>query len=171
MSSRNLNELKRMQHNQNISKRSAEETKLIEHSWNEVGNIYNSIANAIVTIGQNVNIAIQSINEASNIDKQEIILTVNGIRRDLEAFTTDLLTIYNAHKDHSGIVNGEDELALCISVFNDYTILSDRLNAVMFPAMLTVTESLAEVAQQAQQVVIPVTIDGEVVIESQHNQD
>jgi len=68
-------------------------------------------------------------------------------------------------------VNGEDELALCISVFNDYTILSDRLNAVMFPAMLTVTESLAEVAQQAQQVVIPVTIDGEVVIESQHNQD
>jgi len=56
MSSRNLNELKRMQHNQNISKRSAEETKLIEHSWNEVGNIYNSIANAIVTIGQNVNI-------------------------------------------------------------------------------------------------------------------
>lgn len=167
----NVRELKIMQQRQSASKAS-KGRKLIEHSWSEVDDLYTVVATSLVDIAISINSAIQQINSLGYVDNQELIVAINGVKRDLESFTSELQHIKAGHENHSGIIRGEDELALCLSIFNDYTVLSDRFRAVVFPTMLTITEHLAD-AIGAIRNTEPVTIDGvaEVIVEDSPIED
>jgi len=121
-----------------------EETKS-KQSWSDVDAIYNTIASSIVEIGSNINDCIRIINQNGGNANNELVITVNGLTRDIEEFSKDLLKIKKRHEGFFGLVNDDNELALCLSVFNDYVILNDRFKAIIFQPILTITEFMADI--------------------------
>lgn len=131
------------------ARRLQKQAKKQEQTWQQVDDIYQTIAVGIVDILGNVNEAIKFINLVGTANNNELVVTVNGIKRDVESFTQDLLKIKKRHDGYSGIIKNEDELALSFSVFEDYAMLHDRLKAIIFTPMLTISEFLAEASDKA----------------------
>jgi hypothetical protein len=119
-----------------------------EQNWSQVEDIYRAVAEGIVDVVRNINDAIQLINTVGVgvDDVHEMVIVTTGIRRDVEAFTSDLVKIHNRHSNYTGVITDADELALCLSVFNDYVTLNDRFRAIIFTPMLSITEFLADAA-------------------------
>lgn len=111
-------------------------------TWEQLEDMYQATGAGIVEIGTQVNEAIKSINEIGIVGDQELVVTVNGLTRDIEMFSEDLLKIRGRHSDMSGVVKDGEDLVLCLSCFEDYYALNGRLKAVIFPALLTVTDAL-----------------------------
>lgn len=116
----------------------------IQQKWDEIDGIYTEIAQGIYQIGVEVNGAIRLINSLGIHKDVELATSVRGMTRDIEEFSQGLLKIKGRHEGMSGRVKDSEELALLLSVFEDYTALNNRFRAVVFPVMLTVTERLAQ---------------------------
>lgn len=111
-------------------------------TWEQLEDMYQATGSGIIEIGEQVNEAIRSINEIGITGDQELVVTVNGLTRDIGMFSEDLLKIRGRHSDMSGVVKDGEDLILCLSCFEDYYALNGRLKAVIFPALLTVTDAL-----------------------------
>lgn len=123
------------------------ELKLIEQSWSEVDAIYDSIAQGIIEIAQNINNAVRMIAQYGYGNNKELIITTKGLERDLLEISGDLKKIKERHADQSGVISTEEEFTLSLSVFSDYHVLSDRFKSVVFSPMLTITEFMSEVME------------------------
>ena len=138
-----------------------------KQNWEELNDLYFTVAQSIVIVGENINESIKTINSIGMSDNKELIVSIDGLRRDIESFTSDLIKIKKRHEGKTGVINDGDDLALCFSIFNDYIILNDRFKAIVFPVVLTVTEHLAEAVDtyKANQALLntPATIEGEVI--------
>lgn len=134
------------------------ELKLIEQSWSEVDAIYDSIAQGIIEIAQNINNAVQMIAQYGYGSNKELIVTTKGLERDLLEISGDLKKIKERHADQTGLISTEEEFALSLSVFSDYHVLSDRFKSVVFSPMLTITEFMSEImeAEKKKEQQIPV---------------
>ena len=135
--------------------------QLIKQSWSEVDDIYNSIAEGIITVANEVNGAISLLTKYGYENNKEMIVTTNGLNRDLLQFTDELKQIKSRHSDKTGTIDSENEYALSCSVFSDYHILSDRFRAIIFSPMLTITEFLAEIADKINQPTEEALTDGQ----------
>lgn len=129
------------------SVRTTSELKLIQQSWSEVDAIYDSIALGIVEIAQNINNAVQMIAQHGYGTNKELIVTTKGLERDLLEISGDLKKIKERHADQNGLIDTEEEFALSLSVFSDYSVLSDRFKSVVFSPMLTITEFMSEIME------------------------
>lgn len=127
--------------------RTTSELKLIQQSWSEVDAIYDSIALGIIEIAQNVNNAVQMIAQYGYGSNKELIVTTKGLERDLLEISGDLKKIKERHADQNGLIDNEEEFALSLSVFSDYSVLSDRFKSVVFSPMLTITEFMSEIME------------------------
>lgn len=114
----------------------------LSQNWDQIDALYSTIAHGIVEIGTKVNDAVRVINASPGKVDNGLVITVNGITSDLNAFTNDLVTIKKRHEGQAGLVQDGEELTLCLSVFSDYMELNDRFRGVMFPSMLTMTEGV-----------------------------
>lgn len=116
----------------------------IQQNWKQIDDIYESIATGIVSVASEVNQAIRAINLLGINSNAELAINVRSLTRDLETYSHDMVVIKERHKNFSGPVKDGEELALCLSVFEDYVALNDRFRANVFPVVITVTEFLAE---------------------------
>ena len=116
----------------------------IEQSWSEVDDISQSVAEGIVDIASNINSCIQFINTVNGNFDKGLIVTINGVKRDIKSLVDDLVKIKKRHTGMVGIIKDEEELGLCLSVFNDYVILNDRFRAIIFPSALSITEAFGD---------------------------
>ncbi|MCK9516992.1 MAG: hypothetical protein M0Q87_13285 [Ottowia sp.] len=117
-----------------------------KQTWEDVDNLYNAIAQAIISIGEQVNQCVRTINEA-DISSKEIVVTINGITNDINSFTNDLIKIKKRHEGKSGDIENENDHALSVSVYTDYVTLQERVTGLTFSNMLTVTEYFNEAAE------------------------
>ncbi len=125
----------------------------VKQRWEEIEGIYQASAEGIVDVGVQINNCVDLIRRVPCSNQQEVIDTVNGVKRDLESFTTQLIDLHKLHEGKTGIINDPDELALCIQIYNQYIAFSDRFKSVIFPIVLTITEAYSEsqAIQQQQQ--------------------
>lgn len=114
-----------------------------KQTWEDVDNLYNAIAQAIISIGEQVNQCVRTITEA-DISSKEIVVTINGITNDINSFTDDLVKIKQRHEGKSGFIENENDHALSVSVYTDYVTLQERVTGLTFSNMLTVTEYFNE---------------------------
>lgn len=114
-----------------------------QQTWSELDDLYKTVAESIFDIGLKVNVAIRQINALGIKRNNEIAISVKGLTRDIEEFSEGLLRIKSRHEGFTGPVKDSEELALCLSVFEDYQALNLRFKAVVFPVMLTIAEYLA----------------------------
>ena len=122
-------------------------TAATTQNWDEIEQIYHSIAKGIVDIATEVNDSIKVINAMGITENKELEIAIRGLSGDIEALTKDMVAIHGRHEGFTGPVKDGDELVICLGVFNDYTILNDRFRAVVFPTVLTVTEHLANAVE------------------------
>lgn len=113
-------------------------------TWEQLEGMYQTIGSGIIEMGEQVNVAVKTINDLGIVGDTMLIKTVEGLTRDIGMFTEDLIKIKARHSDMSGIVKDGEDLVLCLSCFEDYYALNSRLQAVIFPALLTVTDALME---------------------------
>lgn len=142
----------------------------VQQSWEEVDGLFQTIAEGIVNIGQEVNSSIRLMRSLGVHSNAEVAITVKGLTSDIESFAADLAKIKSRHEGFKGQIKDGEELALCLSVFNDYMVLNDRFRAVVFPAMLTVTEHLtlamAQASKNQDTLTDPTVISDAVIIET-----
>jgi hypothetical protein len=112
-------------------------------TWSSLNDIYMAIAQSIVETGEQVNQCIAMIRSAGIENNKELSISVNGLTRDITAYTETLLQINAQHSKYSGDVKNGDELALCLSLYEDYLALHNRMRANTLPVILTVTEHLS----------------------------
>lgn len=115
-----------------------------KQNWNELDTLYEAIGTGILDIGTQVNDAIRLITTLGITNNAELAISVNGLTRDIEQYTKDLIHIRSHHKDKSGFVVDGADLALSLTLFDDYRGLHERFRANVFPVMLTVSEHLAD---------------------------
>lgn len=126
-------------------KRRAKFAKRNTQTWEDLEEVYTALAEGVgVTAVELFNI-VKKIQEEKIPTTAEFNISINGISRDLNDISKDLATIHDAHKQYSGPIKDQDELALCLSLFTDYANLGDLFNSVTFNPMLTVSEFLASV--------------------------
>ena len=121
-------------------------SKVIEQSWTEVDAIYTSIAESIVEIAIGAQQHVEVLSANGYEHNAEAIIATSGLNRDLDQITNDLKSIQARHADRSGTIKPDDDYALACSVFTDYHTLSNRMQAVVFQPMLTLTEFMTEIA-------------------------
>lgn len=112
-------------------------------SWDDLNNLYEAIGSQILAIGVQVNNAIKVIMSTGISNNTELKICIDGLRRDIEMYTKDLITIKSRHNDKSGNVKDGNELAFMLSIFEEYTGMQERIQANAFPVMLTITEHLS----------------------------
>lgn len=121
-----------------------------KQTWEDLTNLYQDIGGGIIRIGSEVNSALAVINPHIDLiskEKQdELKTTIAGLSSDLTKFSGDLRVIYDSHSKMSGPIS-EDDYSVNLEIFNSYVLLQDQIKALIFPAMLTVTEKMLEVQQ------------------------
>jgi hypothetical protein len=141
MSKPHLEHLKKIQRNTAINARPNSE--VFDNSWSEVEGMYETMSLSLIDVSVSVNehIKILNLNNAYQ-NNVELVTTVNGLTRDLEAFSKSLIAIKERHSGYNGAIVNDDELALCIDVFNEYVSLFDVFKNITFLPLLTITEFL-----------------------------
>lgn len=139
--------------------------------WKEVDALYFNIAHSLVELLEQVKTVAEVFKQEADLVSKETIITINGINSDINAFSDDLVKIRERHKGKTGFIDpASEDMILCLSVYNDYVILSDRLKALTFPAMLTLTEAMMEIADrkkaQDPNVVTDVEVKTPVLVET-----
>ncbi len=94
------------------------DTPIIEitQSWDDIDNIYQAVAESIISIAGEINQTIRVINELGMHSNKELEVAMNGLQGDIEMFTRDMVNIRNRHAGMS----------------------------LVFPIVTTVTEHLAD---------------------------
>lgn len=113
-------------------------------TWEQIDSMYEGIGEYILVMGEEVNNAVKVISLLGISGNVELTTSVRGLTNDIESYTKDLISLKSRHTDKSGPVQDGDDLVLCLSCFEDYFALNERIRANMFPIMLTVTEYLQE---------------------------
>jgi hypothetical protein len=117
--------------------------------WREVDELYFSIAHSIVGVLTEVETVAQVFRLEPDLVSKETIVTINSLNSDLNKFSEDLVKIRNRHDGKTGFIDpSSDDMILCLGVYNDYVILSDRFKALTFPAMLSLTEAMMEISEK-----------------------
>lgn len=134
--------------NQLINKFEFEQLKEGKQSWEKLKEMYNDIGTAILNSAHGINdhmaIIGQFSKEHPDFNLYELNVTVGAVNSDLQVITQQLRDTYMTHSDKTGEVS-EDDYALCLEVFNSYVMINDQFRALIFPAMLTLTEKVVEI--------------------------
>ena len=123
----------------------------VKQRWEDLEAIYQANADSLIDIAIQIRNCTDLIRRVPCSNQKEVIETINGVVRDLDTFTNQLVDLHKLHEGKTGIINDPDELALCISIFNQYSGFSDRFRAVVFPVVITVTEAYSEAEELVKQ--------------------
>lgn len=130
----------------------------INQNWEEIEAMYQEIGSSFITIGQQINEAIRTINQIGLNNVTELVSTVNTASKDIQSFASKLAATHERHAGKTGRVDNGDELALCLDIANEYFMINDKFRVLIFPAILTITEHMAD-AMQKHEERQPLTID------------
>jgi hypothetical protein len=122
-----------------------------KQNWDYLREIYEAHAQFLVAIATQINACIRLVNQSEEQGTPELRLTINTFTNDLHVFTEQLLSIKQRHEGLTGVVKDGDELSHCLSIYNDYVIWEERVRAISFPIMLTVTEYMGEWTNKIQE--------------------
>jgi hypothetical protein len=141
----------------------------VKQRWEDLEVIYQANADSLFDIALQIRNCTDLIRRVPCSNQQEVIQTINGVVRDLDIFTNQLVDLHKLHEGKTGIINDPDELALCISIFNQYSGFNDRFRAVIFPVVITITEAYSEaeaIVKQNEASDVDVITDLEIISET-----
>jgi hypothetical protein len=118
--------------------------------WEDLEELYVSIASGFVEQVNAFNIAVKALKESIYPTSGELTITINGMARDIETLTKELVTIHDHHKDKTDIIN-DDDIPMMLTLSQDYRTAAARIQSLLLPSMITITEYLSEMNHVTQQ--------------------
>ena len=118
---------------------------LPDQKWEDLDGAYDAAAQAIYTVGSELAALIALPGIKQHIKNPGAFNTALGaINSDLLAFTDELVAIKARHKGKTGQIVESNDLALCLSIFEDYANFTTRFVGVTTPAVLELGGAIDE---------------------------
>lgn len=114
-----------------------------EQRWEEIEAIYQAAARGVVETGRNVNVALNVPGVREHItNPAEVNVLMKGLEKDLTTFSGVLTKIHGQHAGKSGVVQGETDQRLCLSVFDEYVNFETQFKAVTLPTVIGIMDHI-----------------------------
>ena len=113
--------------------------------WDDANDLYQAAALMVVGTGETIR---QGYSDKTVFDhfnqqeKVEVNTSINGMNKDLQQFTTELLVLQDLHKDRSGAVKTDDDFTKIIEIGQAYSDFTARFSAVVSPNQKFLTDKL-----------------------------
>ena len=133
-----------------MNKAGIENNSQERQNWDELNEVYQDIADAIIGVGHSAQSTVRKIIDANNLPtvaRSEVRLAFETLSSDIVKTTDDLLAIKSDHADKHGFVKNGDEVADALTAFERYVAIHERYQAVILPSLLTITEHAADSAE------------------------
>jgi len=110
------------------------------HNWDDLTGLYQSIANAIISVAIEVKSIIERKEIAEHIENRvEFDTFVNALFSDSQRCSGIVRDIYEKHKDFSGLVKTDEELRLILTLYEEYIVLNSDFQTNITNSMLEIS--------------------------------
>lgn len=118
--------------------------KPIQQRWEDLRDISDAIASLVATMAESINETVELVKVAGCDHPAEFAAVVKKTNEDYLKFVDDFLLVKSKHEGKTGKVNGPDELALMLRVFEDYQQFRAKFDGVMYHTQISFTEYALE---------------------------
>lgn len=119
-------------------------------SWAEVDDLYETLAEAVMSITTSMADNVAVINAYSKNIEPELHVVINAFNSDIIQFAKELNAIHDSHKERTGIIDNADDLALASNIFNEYVRFNDRFKSIVMQPCITISEKVSIVISELQ---------------------
>lgn len=114
-------------------------------NWADLEDLYNSIRTSMRSIIVNV-MEMITIPDMINYvkDPDTFNMAINTFKNDATSLINELTKIHEMHANKTGIVKNDDELSECIHIFGNYSIFNEKINGILLPTILSITDMAIE---------------------------
>lgn len=116
-------------------------------TWDELESLYQTVAGGLVDQVLSLNQAISLFKQHATPINGELTITIQGLTRDVETLTQELIAIRKHHEGKTGKVE-DDDISAYLTLGSDYKTAADRIQSLLVSPMLTVTEHLIDMQSQ-----------------------
>lgn len=117
--------------------------------WGEFDDLSNTCGTSLINTLQHINGLVGTEGLVDNIEfLNEATVLINGIKRDINIFTDELVAIKKRHEGRKGQICSDEDVMESISIGNDYITYDERFRSIVVPAVLSLTEMVANAAQR-----------------------
>lgn len=145
------------------------EMKEDKMSWEQVDDIWTTMANGIVSIAQETNGVIQVLNESKMYESDiELKAIVTTFIKDIAVFTDSLSDIKSRRGNYTGEISDPDELVLMLGIFEEIRALHTTFATIISPHLLEITSRLSSLEEKIRSNNLIITEDSEGLIIEQN---
>lgn len=118
-----------------------------KQSWDDLESIYNSCSEALVVANNSVVELFKIPGVIDNIEnRQETKIAILGLNKDIKFFSEELKLIHKHHEGRTGFVDNEDDLSLCLQIFEKYHSFQTTYQSVIIPTVIRLSEEVGKAA-------------------------
>lgn len=115
-----------------------------KQTWEALAEIGDSIGNYIAQMASDINESVELVKTAGCEHLSEFNAVVIKTNSDFTTFIDDFDKIKAKHAGKTGYIDGPDDLALALSIFEDYNQFQAYFNGVMHHTLISFTEYALE---------------------------
>lgn len=109
-------------------------------TWDDLEEISKSIRLEIQDMAVNLNEAVELVKVAGGVNPAEFAVAVHKTNEDLANFTGDFLSIWESHKNRTGAMTSDNDLADCLEIYEKYMQFKALFNGVFHHTAILFTE-------------------------------
>lgn len=129
----------------------AKEEEKSKQSWDDLEGLFKACSEALVISNREMVEMYSLPGVVENIEnRQEVSVALNGLHRDINAFSEELKQIHALHINKTGFVTDENELSACIQIFELYFAFQTRYQSVIIPTVVLLAEEAGKAAVNIQ---------------------
>lgn len=118
-----------------------------KQNWDDLESIYTSCSEALVVANNSVVELFKIPGVIDNIEnRQETKIAILGLNKDIKFFSEELKLIHKHHEGKTGIVDNEDDLSICLQIFEKYHSFQTTYQSVIIPTVIRLSEEVGKAA-------------------------
>ena len=125
--------------------------EIFENTWTRVEELRDEIRKWIDSMITDINHTVEMVKLYGCDHIAEFNIKVKTANEDLINFVKDFVKITEKHADYTGRVESDEELTLCLVVFENYVQFKAKFEGVMSHTMISFTEYLLEARDKARE--------------------
>lgn len=122
-----------------------------KQTWEALAAIGDEIAGFIAQMANDINESVELVKRVGCDHIAEFNAVVLKTNKDFETFLGDFEKIKAKHSGKTGYIDGPDDLALSLSIFEDYNQFNAYFNGVMHHTLISFTEYALEAQDRLRQ--------------------
>lgn len=120
-----------------------------KQTWEALLEISDAIGNQIATTAEDISSTVELVKHLGCEHIGEFNAVVNRTNSDLTKFASDFLSVKNRHAGKTGFIETPDDLALSLSIYEDYQQFRAHFDGTMHHTLISFTEYALEAKDRA----------------------